>query len=129
MVNELFVYGTLRLGLKNRYALLLAESATFLGAAFVRGRLYRVSDYPGLVLDDDARDCVRGDLFRLHHPDETLTLLDDYEGSDYRRVPAAVSVIDSRESLTAWTYVYNGDLAGKVRIESGDFLQTRAGLL
>ena len=129
MLNELFVYGTLRLGLKNRYTLLLAESATFLGAALVRGQLYRIADYPGLVLGDDPRDCVRGDLFRLREPDKTLALLDDYEGAEYRRVEAAVSLIDSRESLRAWTYVYDGDVTGKERIESGDFLEARAGLL
>ena len=43
----LFVYGTLMRGFDNPMAQLLSRSADFIGEAHCRGRLYRVTHYPG----------------------------------------------------------------------------------
>jgi len=122
MIANLFVYGTLRRGYDHEFARLLAATARFVGAAQVRGRIYKVAAYPGLVLSDDAAEQVRGDVFELNDPDETLRVLDEYEGSEYRRVAVTARLLDAGRTVDAWAYIYSSDVTGKPLILSGDFL-------
>src|SRR4029078_4068253 len=66
-VVNLFVYGTLRRSAAHPMHALLRETASLLGDARVRGVLYRVAEYPGLVLDAGA-GWVLGELYRLGDP-------------------------------------------------------------
>jgi gamma-glutamylcyclotransferase (GGCT)/AIG2-like uncharacterized protein YtfP len=126
----LFVYGTLMRGFDNPMAQLLSRSADFLGAARCRGRLYRVTHYPGLVLSDDSDDVVFGELFRLRRPAELLREFDMYEAcgegfaepTEYLRRMLSVTGDDGAVS-EAWTYVYNWPADGLARIASGRFSQ------
>ena len=126
----LFVYGTLMRGFDNPMAQLLSRSADFVGEARCRGRLYRVTHYPGLVLSDDADDVVFGELFRLRQPTELLREFDMYEAcgegfaepTEYLRQMLAVTADDGAVS-EAWTYVYNWPVDRLPRIASGRFLE------
>ncbi|MEA2888422.1 MAG: hypothetical protein QOD11_2782 [Bradyrhizobium sp.] len=81
MQNHLFVYGTLMRGFDHPMAKLLSRSAEFIGPARCQGRLYLVKHYPGLVLSEDAADVVFGELVRLHTPEASLVIFDDYEAA------------------------------------------------
>ena len=124
----LFVYGTLMRGFDNPMAQLLSRSADFIGEARCRGRLYRVTHYPGLVLSDDSDDVVSGELFRLRRPAELLREFDMYEAcgegfaepTEYLRQMLSVTGGDGAVS-EAWTYVYNWPVDRLPRIASGRF--------
>ena len=128
--DRLFVYGTLMRGYVHPMARLLSANADFLGEASCRGRLYKVKHYPGLVLSDDAREIVHGELYRLRAPDELLREFDMYEAcgegfpepTQYLRQMFSVRLADGVVS-EAWTYVYNWPVTDLKRIESGRFLQ------
>jgi gamma-glutamylcyclotransferase (GGCT)/AIG2-like uncharacterized protein YtfP len=125
---NLFVYGTLRRSAAHPMHALLRETASSLGDARVRGVLYRVAAYPGLVLDAEA-GWVQGELYRLRDPG-VLERLDAYEGvgpldpepREYRRIRATVQCLDGEEH-EAWVYEYGWDPAGLEIIASGDFLR------
>ena len=124
----LFVYGTLMRGFDNPMAQLLSRSADFIGEARCRGRLYRVTHYPGLVLSDAADDIVFGELFQLRRPVELLREFDMYEAcgegfaepTEYLRQMLAVTGADGAVT-EAWTYVYNWPVTNLPRIASGSF--------
>ena len=125
--RNLFVYGTLRRCFRNEFARLLRRSARFVGYGKVKGRLYLIADYPGLVATAHE-DWVHGEIYRLNTPAETYKLLDDYEGCgptaalphEYRRAVWPV-LIDTGEWIRACVYTYEGEVSGKERITSGDF--------
>jgi gamma-glutamylcyclotransferase (GGCT)/AIG2-like uncharacterized protein YtfP len=124
----LFVYGTLMRGFDNPMAQLLSRSADFLGEARCRGRLYRVTHYPGLVLSDAPDDVAFGELVRLRRPAELLREFDMYEAcgegfaepTEYVRQLLAVTRADGA-ATEAWTYVYNWPVTDLSRIASGRF--------
>ena len=118
--RALFVYGTLRRGCSNPHAALLDRSARFLGAARLAGRLYRVKSYPGIRLRDQTDDWVVGDLFRVRDP-ATLSALDEYEGSEYRRV-LTTAVLENGDETRCWVYEYIGRVTEERRIVSGDWM-------
>ena len=105
-----------------------AQEATFVGYARIQGRLFDLGEYPGLVLSGDPGAWVRGEVYALANPRETLSRLDDYEGCgpnspkphEFERVDESV-VLDSGASARAWVYVYGGSTANKREIVSGDY--------
>jgi len=109
VLNLLFVYGTLRSEFNNRYARLLRSQAEFVGRATVPGSIYRIRHYPAYRPEPAGE--VRGELYRLGHPETTLKALDEYEGEDFERV-----VVNE-----AWIYRYRGKPPEHSRIPSGDF--------
>jgi len=116
---RLFVYGSLRRDAEGRSHPLLA-GATYLGAAVVRGTLYQVDWYPGLVLE--GAGMVHGELYEIPvtHVDGMLAALDDYEGGGYRRrkVPAMLEGVDVGD---VWAYAYLGPVHALTPILSGDY--------
>jgi gamma-glutamylcyclotransferase (GGCT)/AIG2-like uncharacterized protein YtfP len=120
MVDRLFVYGTLRAGCENEHALALAKSARFVGRARIRGRLFRVAHYPGLVAPHDQDEWVKGDLFEGVSA-ALLQSLDEYEGPAYRRQLALLTMDDGR-SVAAYLYFYALPTDGMELITSGDWL-------
>jgi gamma-glutamylcyclotransferase (GGCT)/AIG2-like uncharacterized protein YtfP len=127
---RLFVYGTLMRGFDHPMAKLLSANADFIGEATCRGKLYLVRHYPGLVLSDDARDIVHGELFRMRAHDALLREFDMYEAcgegfappTEYVREMLQVTLADGSAS-EAWTYVYNWPVTKLPRIASGRFLE------
>ena len=105
-----------------------AQEATFVGYARIQGRLFDLGEYPGLVLSGDPGSWVRGEVYALGNPRETLSRLDDYEGCgpndptphEFERAEE-IAVLDSGASDRAWVYVYRGSTANKREIVSGDY--------
>lgn len=108
---------------------LLAREGRFVGRARVRGLLFDLGEYPGVVLSGDPEAWVYGEVYALDVPHQTLARLDEYEGCgpndphprEFERVTAEI-VLESGESATAWIYVYRGATRDKERIVSGDYL-------
>ena len=109
MLDRLFVYGTLRSEFDNRYARVLRAAATSMGVASVPGSIYRVAHYPAFRPQPGGE--VQGELYRLHTPELTLAVFDEYEGEEFERV-----VVNG-----AWIYQYKGVPPEEARIASGDF--------
>jgi gamma-glutamylcyclotransferase (GGCT)/AIG2-like uncharacterized protein YtfP len=112
----LFVYGTLRRGSNNKFALMLADRAQLVGPARVPGLLYDFGQYPGAVKGEQGDHWIHGEVHWAADP-ELLTLLDDYEGPEFER--AIVSVTGVQE---CWIYWYVGPETGRL-IASGDWFQ------
>ncbi len=127
--NDLFVYGTLRLGADNDFAKLLARQAYWVGRGRARGQLFMVQNYPGFVRSEPEGDWVLGDVYSLHSPQLTYVELDRYEGCgfndplphEYCRSPVPV-LLDSGQWVEASAYLYALDISDKRRITSGDYL-------
>ncbi len=118
-----FVYGTLRRGGSNHFRM---DGADFITTGRIVGRMYKISWYPGLMLDD-AGDDIIGEVYSVDQ--EMLGNLDSFEGisagetedSEYRRVPATVTRPDG-ESLTAWVWEWRGVFDEAQRLHHGDWL-------
>ena len=125
--DYIFVYGTLRRDCTTGAHQTYLANAEFICNAKVRGRLYRVSYYPALVLDDSA-DWVLGEVYLLPSAN-LLQLLDIYEECTYPSQPEQeyqrkkVDVVTQAGKLiSAWIYSYQHPIAGLEEIASGDFL-------
>jgi len=130
--RALFVYGTLRRDPAHKLYHLLARHARFLGDASVRGRLYDLGSYPGMVLSDQ-NDVVVGELYEIQtNWVDVIDQLDEYEGCassdplphEYRR-EIVEALRPNGERIHAWAYVLNRDPQRLRRIESGDYLAWR----
>lgn len=100
MPDLLFVYGTLRSGFTNEWALLLRAQARFAGHATVQGALAAVGEYSTFVPGTGGE--VEGEIYRLNTPQTTLTALDAYEGGDWARIEIETS------GGRAWIYFFRG---------------------
>jgi gamma-glutamylcyclotransferase (GGCT)/AIG2-like uncharacterized protein YtfP len=113
----LFVYGTLRAGCRSVEAERLMVGARLLSHGSLRGCLYRVGEYPGLVLADTA-DPVSGELYWLVSTAQ-LSALDAWETADadgdslaeYRRCLVTVHLSSGAAQL-AWVYLFKRPVAG-----------------
>ena len=123
-----FAYGTLRADLPQPAPTPRVEGE-LLGYGRVQGLLYDLGQYPGLVDSAIPTDWVRGQVYRLFRPHQTLAYLDEYEGCDtydnpplFTRRVVTVEMEHGRR-LQAWTYYYLLTLNGVCRIDSGDYLK------
>jgi len=118
MEERIFLYGTLRPGHAPREIADAVSRLRRIGLGTVRGRLYHLGAYPGVVLDDSDSE-VRGEVFAVPAP-ETLAQMDTYEGfyprdaaaSLFLRVKTAVA-LEGGASEACWIYIYNGPLPGR----------------
>ena len=124
----LFVYGTLRRGGGRRMHGVLARGAELVDLAVLRGQLFVVASYPGVVRSDRVEDVVHGEVYRLREPQALLRRLDRYEGCDpndpsapYRRSLERVTLAGGDE-IRAWVYLYMQSTCALRRIVSGDYL-------
>lgn len=116
-METVFVYGTLRRGGSNHHRL---DGAEFVAMATVRGRLYRIDWYPGLIADENAGEVI-GEIHQM--PASMLAALDDYEGPEYRRVEMNVrQAHDDAPPCRAWAWLWNGPVDESRRIAGGDWL-------
>lgn len=114
-----FVYGTLRRG-GVRAMPGLFPGARFVGGGSVRGSLYDLGEFPGLLLEGSG-PAVTGEVYEVD--DDVLDKLDEIEASSfYRRERVEVSLGDERRAC--WVYVYDPELyPGGVLITSGDWIE------
>ncbi len=125
-MDALFVYGSLREGAKHEMLDVLREHGTHGGPARVRGRLYVVDWYPGVVLDPSA-GWVRGELWTSVAP-EAWPVLDFYEGCsaedpqphEFVRREATLDV--SGTPVRTWIYEFARDVASLQLVPGGDWL-------
>src|SRR5271156_5857568 len=86
MSSYLFVYGTLRRRSRHPMARRLAETARFVGAAKIAGRLYNLGRYPGLLEPTSPNDWVHGDVYDLgERAAQVLAEMDAYESAESPR--------------------------------------------
>ncbi|MBG86818.1 MAG: gamma-glutamylcyclotransferase [Verrucomicrobiales bacterium] len=129
MADLLFVYGTLRRnareGIHERYL----KGAEFVADATTRGRLFLLTWYPALIMDESTQDVVKGEIYRLPSFETTIKRVDAFEGFDptrpddgeYIRSLATVTLSDG-STQSAWMYVFRHDISEASLIPSGDFL-------
>lgn len=109
----------------------IANELRFIGHCEIKGCLYDLGDYPGLVLGDGM---VIGELYRMTDL-SIFNMLDTYERFDpnnqrkslYLRTKVALINPDQH----AWIYIYNQSVDSAERIESGDwhnFINNRYGM-
>ncbi|WP_374949309.1 gamma-glutamylcyclotransferase [Mucilaginibacter sp.] len=125
MNHPLFVYGTL-LQADNKLAYYLKTHCTSLQPGKLKGTLYDIGDYPGLIISN-VSTFVYGHLYEIDT--ETLTLIDDYEGFGAEQeqpnlyLRKLFLIEASVETIQAWVYVYNRPAAGFPTITDGDYLK------
>jgi gamma-glutamylcyclotransferase (GGCT)/AIG2-like uncharacterized protein YtfP len=103
-VKYLFVYGTLRRASKIKTARLFHANAEFVAVARMNGRLERSHPHRGVVRSDEPDEWIAGEVFQLNDPRKLLPILDEYEGSQYKRTSVPVE-LESGKRLRAWMYL------------------------
>jgi len=127
--NLLFVYGTLLSGLSNHHHM---AGATCLGEASIQAALFDMGEYPALSVQGEWSQSVgpvHGELYQIDPAQwQVLDELeevdpDSIENSMYLRVPIQVQWQhpEGPQTVNAQVYVYNWSLAGRPRIEHGNF--------
>jgi pyruvate carboxylase len=125
--DKIFVYGTLRQG----YSLhrhLRQVGAKYAGAGQIRGRLFDLGEYPGVLPSTRPSDSVRGELYDLESPRDQLSALDALEEYDprrprnslFRRRIAEVR-LDDGQKCKAWVYFFNRKPRSAQLIPQGDY--------
>jgi gamma-glutamylcyclotransferase (GGCT)/AIG2-like uncharacterized protein YtfP len=123
-IEKVFVYGTLRRGASNYHRLV---DSRWCGRATLRGRLYRVSWYPGLVPDEGAEP-ILGDLLEVKA--DMLPALDAFEGlppgslcgPEYERRRLEIDLLKGGRT-EAWVWVWRAPTDHLVEVPSGDWLE------
>ncbi len=126
-LHYVFVYGTLRSACQTGAHKQYLRGADFISPAKIRGQLYMVDYYPGLVLSETENWAI-GEIYLLED-EAQLHDLDVYEGCakkspqphEYERRMTQV-VLTSGEEIAAWVYVYQQETQHLPIINSGDFL-------
>lgn len=125
-MDLLFVYGTLRPGFNHPMARYLSERGQLLGRGMIRGRLYNLGRYPGLV-ETEGEDWVVGELIALPEDGgQTLAELDRYENIEsprpafFERCRAEIQR-EGGTTIRAWVYWFRGQASEKHLIPEGDW--------
>ena len=126
-MHYVFVYGTLRSACETGAHKQYLRGADFISPAKIRGQLFMVDYYPGLVLSE-TEHWAMGEIYLLED-DAQLHDLDVYEGCakkspqphEYERRKTQV-MLASGEEMAAWVYVYKQDTHHLPVISTGDFL-------
>lgn len=105
-MERLFVYGTLQPGGPNEHV--LTEIGGSWAPAIIKGKLIESGwgasmGYPGLIIDEGGSD-IQGYLFSSENLSRQWTLLDEFEGEEYERILAPVTLL-SGEPMQAYVYV------------------------
>ena len=127
MTEFLFVYGTLMRPFHSGIIAILRKRSSFVATGRIKGKLYDIGHYPGLVYDQAGASFVKGEILKMSYPERLLPILDDYEmidpqtpdGNEYKRLLLPVQA--DREYL-CWTYVYQFSTTHLTAIDSGDYL-------
>ena len=105
-MERLFIYGSLQPGGPNEHV--LAAIGGEWKPAVMKGKLIESGwgasmGYPGLVVDESGDD-VHGHVFISSNLNTNWTYLDEFEGEEYERVVASVTLV-SGEQVQAHVYV------------------------
>jgi gamma-glutamylcyclotransferase (GGCT)/AIG2-like uncharacterized protein YtfP len=132
MAQYLFVYGTLDPKQAPEEIATVVRQMRSVGRASVRGRLYDLGQYPGVILDDSTESVVQGELFMLPPHLDLLRRLDEYEGFDranpgrslFLRKKCSVTAPGGRQQV-AWIYEFNQDPGDAPLVPLGDYAASR----
>ncbi len=126
--NYIFTYGTLRKGFNNPFSRNITENSAYFGSGWITGRLYEIDRFPGALITDEGYR-IKGEIYLLKKPEETLPLLDKYEeyGTGFsepneyirRQIPV---LTEAGEPMSCWTYLYNWTIENCEEITAGDYL-------
>jgi gamma-glutamylcyclotransferase (GGCT)/AIG2-like uncharacterized protein YtfP len=130
MTNLLFIYGTLLPGLEPRAMSDVVLRMSVVGPATIRGKLYDLGFYPGVLLDEGG-GIIKGQIVQVPS-DELWRRLDRYEACPlpesadglFRRVKTA-AMTGQGQPIECWVYVYNRDVSGAPLVECGCWLTHR----
>lgn len=130
--RHLFVYGTLLRSIGHPMHETLARWSVFAGRGRIRGRLYDLGAYPGLVTGDLGASWVLGELYAFESLQPLIGLLDRYEGCtsmdpaphEFRRAPVRVET-EGGEPCFAWIYLYAGSTTHALPLLHGDYQRCR----
>ena len=117
----MFIYGSLRRGSTGAMSIRFPNSK-FIADAKVRGSLYDLGAYPGLLLDE-SDSLVTGEVYEVD--DELLALMDDFEASSHY-LRRQVEVFVGTDRKECWVYVPEGGpeiFAQRTLITSGDWIE------
>lgn len=122
-LEYVFVYGTLRRGASNDFRM---DGARFLGRGTVRGRMYRVSWYPAVIVGGEER--VHGEVYEVD--ERHLVALDRFEGigpeasepMEYERVRVMVQM-EGGGQKEVWIWNWIGVGQDKSAIPGGDWIE------
>jgi gamma-glutamylcyclotransferase (GGCT)/AIG2-like uncharacterized protein YtfP len=126
MPVSLFVYGTLKRNSPRKRHRLLRD-ARFVDVASMAGRLYDLGRYPGMVRERNNRGRVFGEVYEIpgDDPRRALRYLDRYEGSEFVRRRAFVTLSDGKRRA-AWTYILRDPPPRSARpVDSGTYSPKR----
>ncbi len=127
-MEYLFVYGTLMKEANHPLGNLIRHEGEFMGRALIKGKLFLIDYYPGVVHSTSTHDHVIGEVYALKNPTKVLAALDEYEEYDpfdnensefvRRKIHAK---LDAGSKVSVWAYFYNLPTTGLKEILSGDF--------
>ncbi|MFN8415593.1 MAG: gamma-glutamylcyclotransferase family protein [Cytophagaceae bacterium] len=134
-VSHIFVYGSLQKVFedKNEYTRLFHSMTSYVQKGIVKGTLYMVDWYPGLLLNGNTP--IHGELYLINHPD-LLFLMDEYENAIEENLTSTVDVNSYDylrkevlvNNIPAWVYEYRRDVNQDKLIANGNFIKTHYGL-
>ena len=114
-----FVYGTLRRGGPGAMPIRF-PSSKFIADAKVRGSLYDLGPYPGLLLNE-SNALVIGEVYEVD--EELLNKLDDFEASSHY-FRKQTEVTNGTDISICWVYEPNPEFYSLDRlITSGDWIE------
>lgn len=114
--NLVFIYGTLRQGASNHWRMADAE---FVSKADTPGDLYRIDWYPGAKFITCG--IIYGEIYRV--TPEQLAALDDYEGTEYKRIKI-IAITSDRKKITTWAWEYQNTTEHLKPIPSGNWFDS-----
>ncbi len=131
-IYQLFVYGSLRSGFKSPAYEYISRYFTFVADAKVKGTLHDMGEYPAAKPTNDESYII-GELYAINNKDEfsfAIAQLDDYEGLNPEEGEPALFIreaatvyLNGTTTTQAWIYWFNGNVANRPIIQTGDILQ------
>ncbi len=128
MINDLlFVYGTLLID-DNEFATYLRNNSRFYSTGFIKGKLYDVGTYPGLIINTNQDYPITGTIYQLNNAGEVLKYLDPYEGfgddqeQPYLFIRELAAIETANGDVDCWVYLYNLSVEGLHLITHGDYM-------
>ena|GEM_PF-283282 len=132
----IFVYGTLGRttyphATPHHMHRVLTSFATFFSKAVLKGQMYFISQYPGVIASESSEDEVFGEVYTLttnpHRNSLLWKIIDEYESADgtpdalYVRKKTSVVLLEEGTTLEVWVYFYNHAVDKLERIITGDY--------
>src|SRR4051812_10857421 len=114
MSDYLFIYGTLSPDRAPADVRDAVSRMKPIAPGAMNGDLYDLGEYPGAVANVNARNVVRGQVYRLPGDKEVLKKLDAYEEFNPEDIKNSLFVreerpieLDDGRKLNCWVYLYN----------------------